>query len=109
MLSKRERTIAIATGAAVGLLGLNYFLLDPLLADRDEMAQKHGKLASQLHEDIVTLDNSRQATHHWEKLRASGASGASGGLGFLRIIPAARCRAGSTPCEGLGGWMAGCP
>jgi Tfp pilus assembly protein PilO len=72
MLSKRERSIAILAGAVVLLLGLDTYVLSPLLASRDQLALQRETLRRELNEARHVMIRSRAANHRWKELRAAG-------------------------------------
>lgn len=72
VLSKRERTILIATLVSVGLLIANTFIIDPVLAKRDEMESQRQQLLGDLSEAELLIGNHRRMQKKWNEMLSDG-------------------------------------
>lgn len=68
VLTKRERYIFIATAALVGVLGLNYVAVTPLLAQREELGNKIESAQRQASTDRLLLERSSQMSRKWSDI-----------------------------------------
>ncbi len=72
MLSKRERYIVIATALVLAVLAADWYVLTPLLAERDAMAAKHEKLQRDFDVNQRLLTSRRALGAKWKQIRAGG-------------------------------------
>jgi hypothetical protein len=72
VLSKRERYIAFATAAVVGILALDRFMVTPLMAQREELDKQIAEQHDKLYTDQKLFKKSREMTRDWAKI-SSGA------------------------------------
>jgi Tfp pilus assembly protein PilO len=72
VLSKRERYVAIGVLAAVGLFGLNYFFVDPLLASRAELDKKIAEKTDEKRKENNLIKESRNKGSEWTAMQANG-------------------------------------
>ncbi len=72
VLSKRERYVAIGVMAAVGLFGLNYFFVDPLLASRNDLDQKLSERTDEARKEKKLIDESRRKERTWTEMQNNG-------------------------------------
>jgi len=71
-LSKREKTIGIATGVIVGLLVLDSFVVRPYFESLDQLEQQHAQLTTRLNDAKQTIAMSDNARRRWNEYRAGG-------------------------------------
>lgn len=72
VLSKRERYIAIGVAAAVGILALNYFFVDPLLLARAELDTKIAKTTIEVNAKSKVIKESRNKEQAWADMQKNG-------------------------------------
>ena len=72
VLSKRERYVAIGVLAAVGLFGLNYFFVDPLLASRAELDRKIAEKTDEKRKENSRIKDSRGKASQWAAMQTNG-------------------------------------
>ena len=72
MLSKRERMIAIGVGVAVGLLALDYFVIEPISDARSKLSLEQASLNQQLAHANAIRVASAKAAKRWKDFRAAG-------------------------------------
>ncbi len=72
VLSKRERIILIATLVSVGFLIANTFVIDPVLARRDEMESQRQQLLGDLSEAELLIGNHRRMQQKWNSMLSDG-------------------------------------
>ncbi len=72
VLSKRERYIALASAAAVAILALDYFLLDPYLAQRDAIASERDATTAAQNDASDTLQKQNKLKKVWAEMQAGG-------------------------------------
>ena len=72
VLSKRERYIAIATVAAVGILALDRFALDPLVAAKTRLDTQVAKCQQNFDKARRLFANSRRKGHLWAEMQNNG-------------------------------------
>jgi Tfp pilus assembly protein PilO len=72
VLSKRERYVAIGVLAAVGIFGLNYFFVDPLLASRSELDKKIAEKTDEARKEKKLIDESRNKATTWASMQNNG-------------------------------------
>ena len=68
VLSKRERYIGIATGALLGVVGLQYFIVGPMLDRRASLAAQIKVTEGELKKHNDKIDLSRRANNNWVAL-----------------------------------------
>src|SRR5438552_10781436 len=68
VLSKRERFISIATAAVIGILLLDYLMVEPMLQQRKDLAAQILKHQEELHRAKQLIYNSRGMTGIWSEL-----------------------------------------
>ena len=68
VLSKRERLISIATAAVIGILLLDYLMVEPMLQQRKDLAAQIVKQQEELHRAKQLIYNSRGMTRIWSEL-----------------------------------------
>lgn len=71
-LSTRERYMAVAVTAALGLWAFDRLALSPYLARRDEVNRKQGEVAAQLGKADTVLHRRDALRAEWDKLGAAG-------------------------------------
>jgi len=71
-LTGRERKIMYLAATAVVLLILNTYLLDPILARRDEAAKKRLDLQGQVDQSLATLKRKKQLQRRWDEMVEAG-------------------------------------
>lgn len=71
MLSKRERSIAIATAAAVGLLVLDWYVLTPLMDYSGSLTQQKEQLVSQLSAAARLMHTRTTLSRRWRSVRTT--------------------------------------
>lgn len=74
MLSKREKTVAIVTVAALGVFLGDSYLLGPLMQSREKMAHENATLKKQIDENNRLLARQNEANVRWTKMLQSGLS-----------------------------------
>ncbi|HOW69975.1 MAG TPA: GspMb/PilO family protein [Phycisphaerae bacterium] len=72
VLSKRERYIAIATVAAVGILGLDRFVLNPLVSKNSQLNLQIDSCEQQLEKARRLFKNSRRKSQAWAQMQSNG-------------------------------------
>src|SRR5688500_14655217 len=73
ILSKRERYIVIGTALVLVLLGLDQYLLSPLLKRREEATTQAIAKRAELVEAEATRDvHGRRAANRWREMTAAG-------------------------------------
>jgi hypothetical protein len=72
VLSKRERYVAIATVAAVGILALDRFALDPLMASKTRLDTQVAKCQQNFDKARRLFANSRRKGHLWAEMQNNG-------------------------------------
>lgn len=71
-LSKREKTIGLVAGAAIGILGLNYYVLEPYVQARENVANEL-KAAKKAEDDAqLTIRRQVKAKKAWKIMTTSG-------------------------------------
>lgn len=65
VLSRREKTIAIAAGAALLLLALDQWVLSPLIGQRDQAARTVQALQQQVKKEQTLMQKGHQAAGQW--------------------------------------------
>lgn len=95
-MNRRERTIAIAAGAAIGALALNQVLIDPLLARAGEANERVRIAQEELDAADVVAQNRLRARRNWKEMSAGTVpddyQSAEGQL--VNLIPTWASRAG---------------
>ena len=71
-LSTRERYMAIAVTAAVGLWAFDRAALSPYIERRDALTRKQGEVATQLHKARAVIADRDALRVEWERLGAAG-------------------------------------
>lgn len=87
--SKREKIMAVLAGSALVLLGLNFYLLEPLLQRRERAEAAIARAQRNLSEAAGTFDNDLRARRRWNEmtgqtLRTDGPSAESQLLNHAR-------------------------
>lgn len=72
VLSRRERYIAIATFAAVGILGLDHYVLTPLMAASDTLDTQLAQTQQQLDKTQRLFASSRRKGQAWSDMQKQG-------------------------------------
>ena len=72
VLSRRERLVSITAAAAVVLLGLDRFALEPFFQQRDQLQSRIDKARTQLARCQTVISRSRQATGEWRDRVSAG-------------------------------------
>jgi hypothetical protein len=72
VLSKRERNIGIITGVAVALLVINYVIIDPLMAAKNDLDQKVAQAQGLYAEKVAILKRSKEDGPRWNEIGKSG-------------------------------------
>jgi hypothetical protein len=72
VLSKRERNIGIFTGAAVAILVINYAIVDPLIASKDDVVKQEEQARSLLAEKVNIRKRSMEDGPRWNEISRSG-------------------------------------
>ena len=72
VLSRREKTIAIAAGAALLLLALNEWVLSPLIRQREQAASIVQTLQRQVKKEQAVKEKGRQAAQQWQAMLNAG-------------------------------------
>lgn len=70
-LSKRERIIAIATGALLALVVIDLKVVTPLTQRYRAMQERHAKLTEQLSEELDLLSQRRHLLPTWQAMQPS--------------------------------------
>lgn len=68
VLSKRERLILILAGIAVGILILNFAVVEPLLSRRRQLASDLDRQKQKLTEARQVIENSRKVGPRWHEM-----------------------------------------
>lgn len=71
-MNKRERTIAIVTGAVLGLLALDYLLITPFLDSREQLVSQREILERDLASAKQTILVSHTARRRWGQFKNAG-------------------------------------
>jgi hypothetical protein len=71
-LSTRERYMAVAVSAAIGVWAFDRAALSPYLARRDELARKQGDVATQLSKARKVIADRDAMRQEWDRLGAAG-------------------------------------
>ena len=71
-LNKREKTIAIVTGAVLGLLALDYLVITPFLDSREQLVTQREILERDLESAQQTILISRTARRRWGQFKTAG-------------------------------------
>jgi Tfp pilus assembly protein PilO len=69
ILSKREKKIAMISSAAAVVLALNYFLLSPYLAERDDIADRSKAAYQKMADANATFDSERRLEKVWKDMQ----------------------------------------
>jgi len=72
VMSKRERIILIATLVSVGLFIANAFIIEPVLAKRDELESQRQQLLGDLSEAELLIGNHRRMQQKWNAMLSDG-------------------------------------
>lgn len=72
VLSKRERYIAIATLAAIGIFGLDRVVLTPLVTANNELNAQVDGCQQQLEKAQRLFKNSRRKSQDWSRMQTNG-------------------------------------
>ena len=72
VLSKRERNVGIFTGIAIAILVINYAVIDPLIAAKDDLDKKVVQANSDLARKVATLKRSKEDAPRWNEITRSG-------------------------------------
>jgi Tfp pilus assembly protein PilO len=72
MLSKRERTIVIVTSIALAALGLNWYVIDPLMAARTELDARATRLDEQKKNNATLFYREEKAYRRWAEMKNAG-------------------------------------
>jgi len=75
VFSKRERIVFVLTGAALAVLLLDYYVLEPLWDARNETKQRRAKLDDEMRNANLLLQKSREMSGKWREMVASGMKG----------------------------------
>jgi hypothetical protein len=68
VLSKRERYIGIATALVIGVLAIDYFVVEPLLARKDQLDADIANQRDELDRADRLFRTSRAMSRHWAQL-----------------------------------------
>ena len=77
VLSKRERFIGIVTGSLLGFVGLQHFIVGPMLDQRASLAAQIKVTEGELKKHTDKIDLSRRANSNWATLAPKVFSNAS--------------------------------
>jgi hypothetical protein len=72
ILSRREKWIARATGAAIGLFVLDYVALSPLMARRADLADRVARAEGEVRIAEQTVDRGKVMSQRWQEMTAAG-------------------------------------
>jgi hypothetical protein len=72
VLSRREKTIAIAAGAALLLLALDQLVFARLISAREQSANSVLSLQRQVKKEQTLVDNRRQTAPRWQEMLKAG-------------------------------------
>jgi hypothetical protein len=72
VLSRREKTIAVAAGAALLLLVLDQWVLGPLVSQRDQAGNTVRALQRQVQKERSVMEKGRQAAQQWQGMLSAG-------------------------------------
>jgi NADH-quinone oxidoreductase subunit E len=72
VLSRREKTIAIAAGAALLLLALDQWVFAPLISMRERSARSVQSLQQKVKKEQTLVDNRRQTAPRWQEMLKAG-------------------------------------
>ena len=71
-LTSREQKILYVTIAAVLLLGLNAFIVEPMMNKRAAVGQTRQELQSQVEKSLATLENKKRLRSRWADMQENG-------------------------------------
>lgn len=71
-MNKREQTIAICVGAAIGLFGLDRFVITPLMAKASDTRALYQKEATDFEIERGKVNNRAAYQRKWEQYKAQG-------------------------------------
>jgi hypothetical protein len=72
MLAKRERYIAIIAGVVLGILVLDWYVLTPLVEQRNLLATRRQNLEREVENALKLFETSKQMTRKWGEMRSGG-------------------------------------
>jgi len=72
VLSKRERYIAVALGAALGVLALDHFVINPYTSFYEQLAKDKQKVGEDQHANHVLFDQHRDLQKVWNAMLTGG-------------------------------------
>jgi hypothetical protein len=72
ILSKRERYVGYGAAAAIGLLALNYFALDPLLKQKESLDRQAQSIQNELDVNTALLGNNALMARRWNEMQQEG-------------------------------------
>ncbi|MFI5001925.1 MAG: hypothetical protein ACHQK9_18750 [Reyranellales bacterium] len=72
VLSKRERYVAIGVLAAIGIFGLNYYFVEPLLAAKSDLDQKIAEKKDEASKERKLIAESRSKGPLWSTMQNNG-------------------------------------
>src|SRR5213080_3654718 len=72
VLNKRERNVGIFTGIAIAVLVINYAVIDPLIAAKDDLDKKVVQANADLARKVATLKRSKEDAPRWNEITRSG-------------------------------------
>ena len=72
VLSKRERNIGIVTGIAVAILVINFAIIDPLLASKNDLDKKVAEANATMRESVNKLKRAKEDAPRWTEISKSG-------------------------------------
>jgi len=71
-MTQRERMIAAVTGIAVGAFALNYYAIDPYIAERDAVKRDQEKVTAQFADAQLTLRKQLRSDREWHDMVNGG-------------------------------------
>ena len=72
ILNKREKIIAYATGAAIGLFLLDYVAISPLMAHRDDVVTRLTQARAEANTTEQVIDRGKVMTKRWKEMTQAG-------------------------------------
>src|SRR5581483_5992238 len=72
VLSKRERNIGIISGLALGVLLINYVVIDPLMAAKDDVDRRIVEATGTLNNKKTLVRRAQEEASRWNEISRSG-------------------------------------